>query len=152
MRNDIPDLPKPKGKDHKADKAAERVSLLTPTLLETLSVAELLDLRSQVEQRLPAKNLKDIDLSRELVLQMLALQQLQQKVLADMETPANQQAQCASAVSAALANLVKVQGDVYTSERLKKIEQSLAEAVNELEPLAAREAFMVTYQKHLGLI
>jgi hypothetical protein len=95
--------------------------------LEGLEPHELISLRAEIEARLPVKSLQDTDLVRELVLQMVSLQSLQNQVLASTDTPANQMAQVANSLSSALANLVKVQGDLYTSERFKKIEGLLIE-------------------------
>lgn len=147
MYDDVPDLPK-----RRLNGATPAAPKGFDAALDAMSVSELIDLRAQVEQRLPAKDLKDLDLARELVLQVLALQQMQQAVLSDTETPANQKAQVANSLSQALANLVKVQGDVYTTERLKKIEQALAETINGIPDKANREAFMDAYGKALGTL
>lgn len=116
-----------------------------------MTVAELLELRTQVELRLPARDLKDLDLARELVLQVLALQQMQMKALQEDDTPVNQLAQAANSLSAALTNLVKLQESVYNSERLKKIETILIETLG-LLPMEAQEAFLRSYQRDLGSI
>ena len=73
----------------------------TDRALDAYTLQELLDLRARIERRLPARSLKDLDLERELVLQVMALQQLQNSVIDDDDTPANQKAQTASALSAA---------------------------------------------------
>ncbi len=118
--------------------------------LDAMSVDELLDLRSQIDAKLPVKDLKDINLSRELVLQVQALQALQLRVMNDAgQTPANQIAQCANSLSSALSNLVRVQQEVYTSERLKKIEAILVECVQTL-PTKAQERFFDRYERDLG--
>lgn len=109
---------------------------------------QLLELRNRIEQQLPAKDLSDMDLKRELVLQVLALQQLQAAVINDEETPANQKAQVANSLSAALTTLVKLQADVLTTERLKKIEAILIEVINE-QPPELQEAFLRMYNERL---
>lgn len=108
--------------------------------LDNMSLSDLLALRNQVEQRLPARDLKDMDLNRELVLQVLALQQLQSDVLNDEDVPANQQAQVANSLSAALTTLVKLQADVYTSERLKRLEAIYVDALRALPEPAQHDA------------
>ena len=118
----------------------------TDRALDAYTLQELLDLRARIERRLPARSLKDINLERELVLQVMALQQLQNRVIDDDDTPANQKAQTASALSAALMNLVKVQSDVHSSERLKKIEAVLIDTLNEL-PQEAAAAFLGRYEE-----
>ena len=65
------------------------------------------------------------------MLQVLALQQMQSAVINDEYTPASQRAQVAQP-SAALSNLVKVQGGAHTSERLKTIETVLIRVVKTL--------------------
>lgn len=108
--------------------------------VSAMPLDQLLELRNRVEQLLPVKNLKDLDLSRELVLQVLALQSLQNRVLTDDEAPPNQQAQVANALSGALTTLVKLQADVYTTERLKRLEAIFVDAINSLPEEAKHEA------------
>ena len=120
----------------------------TDRALDAYTLQELLDLRARIERRLPARSLKDLDLERELVLQVMALQELQNKVIDDDDTPANQKAQTASALSAALMNLVKVQSEVHNSERMKKIEAALIDTLNEL-PQEAAAAFLGRYEQAL---
>lgn len=118
----------------------------TPT---ELSVDELLEMRAQIDAKLPVKDLKDMDLSRELVLQTLALQALQRRVLREEETPANQVAAVANALSSALSNLVKMQNDLYTSERMKRVELILIECLDTL-PEKVQRKFFEMYEKELG--
>ena len=120
----------------------------TDRALDAYTLQELLDLRARIERRLPARSLKDINLERELVLQVMALQQLQNSVIDDDDTPANQKAQTASALSAALMNLVKVQSEVHNSERMKKIEAILIDTLKDL-PVEAVEAFLANYEQAL---
>lgn len=96
--------------------------------LDRWSPEDLIILRNDIESRLPVKSLKDTDLEKELVLQMVTLQRLQQEVLLDPDkVPANQRAQVANSLSSALTNLVKRQADVYTTERFKLFEALLVE-------------------------
>ena len=120
----------------------------TDRALDAYTLQELLDLRARIERRLPARSLKDLDLEAELTLQFLALQQLQNSVIDDDDTPANQKAQTASALSAALMNLVKVQSEVHNSERMKKIEAILIDTLKDL-PVEAVEAFLANYEQAL---
>ena len=120
----------------------------TDRALDAYTLQELLDLRARIERRLPARSLKDINLERELVLQVMALQQLQNSVIDDEDTPANQKAQVANSLSAALVNLVKLQGDVHSSERMKRIESILIDTLKDL-PVEAVEAFLANYEQAL---
>lgn len=146
----VPDLPGTWTPDSPVVDAGRRVRRQFVELdLERLPIDELLNIRSQVEQRLPAKSLKDLDLAKELVLQVLALQAMQQRALEDDDTPVNQLAQAANSLSAALTNLVKLQTDVYNSERFKRVEQILIETLQAL-PAAQQEAFLGKYEEMLG--
>lgn len=100
--------------------------------LSSLSMMGLLSLRNRIQGMLPATQLKDMDLSQELVLQVAALQELQRLTMGDKNTPANQQAQVANSLSAALVNLVKLQSEVYTTERFKRIERAVINFLNGL--------------------
>ena len=121
----------------------------TDRALDAYTLQELLDLRAKIERRLPARSLKDLDLERELVLQVMALQQLQNSVIDDDDTPANQKAQTASALSAALMNLVKVQSEVQSTERRKLQEAVLISALNALPEETARQ-FLESYRRALA--
>lgn len=116
--------------------------------LEAMAIDELLDMRGRIEALLPVKDIKDLNLSRELVLQVQALQALQRRVLADDDIAANQQAQCANSLSSALVNLVKVQTEVYTTERLKTIESILVECLGTL-PMDTQREFLRRYEEAL---
>lgn len=116
--------------------------------LDGMPLDQLLELRNQIEQRLPAKDLKDLDLGRELVLQVLALQRLQADVINDDEVAPNQRAQVANSLSSALTTLVKLQSDVYTTERLKKLEAILIDVLTE-QPKEVQEGFMRKYSERL---
>lgn len=140
---DIPDLPV--GNPYKADKLRKPVVELD---VSQLTVEEILDFRGQLEAHLPAKSLKDLDLAKELVIQVLALQEMQRKALESEDTPVNQLAQAANSLSAALVNLVKLQADVYSSERFKRIEQLLIETLQEL-PAEQQEKFLTAYESVL---
>lgn len=113
--------------------------------LDHLTLQQLLTLRGEVEKRLPVKNLREINLARELVLQLQSNQELQNRVLQDPEIPANQVAQTMNSTAAVLQQLIRLQTEVHNSERLKKIEQKLIEALNTL-PSEAQEAFLETYE------
>lgn len=125
------------------------VSTPAPTSLQDMSVDQLIEMRRQIEDLLPVKDLKDLNLARELVLQVQALQALQQRVIEDLDTPVNQVAQVANSLSSALTNLLKVQTDVYTSERLKTIEAVLIECLGTL-PMDAQQGFLDEYERRLS--
>ena len=113
--------------------------------IDNLTLQQLLTLRNEVEKRLPVKNLREINLARELVLQLQANQELQNRCLASADTPANQVAQTMNSTAAVLQQLIRLQTEVHNSERLKKIEQKLIETLNTL-PSEVQEAFLETYE------
>lgn len=112
--------------------------------LDVMSAAELLKLRGEIDKRLPA-TLEDLDLERELLQQFVRVKELQDTVLDDESVAANQKAQVASAVAATLQQLVKMQSDWNTSERLKEIESRLIKALNKVPP-EHLEAFFAWYE------
>lgn len=116
--------------------------------LAGMTLSELLSLRNAVEQKLPARDLRDINMERELVLQLMTLQELQARVLAEEETPANQMAQVANSLSSALGNLAALQSKIYSSERIKRIEQILLDCLRQL-PAETVSEFMDGYERVL---
>lgn len=131
-----------------ASKEPERPTHHLQIDLSGLEVDQLLELRLRLDNLLPVRSLRDMNLERELVLQVQALQTLQMRVMSDDTVPANQQAQVANALSAALSNLIKLQSDIHNSERLKIIESVLIETVKTL-PMDAQEAFFDGYERAL---
>lgn len=117
--------------------------------LERYSQEDLLDLRSRIDELMPTRGLKDFNLETELVLQLQAVQRLQNDVMGDDETPANQRAQVAGQVASALAVLAKLQTEIYTSERLKVIEAVLIGVLGTL-PTAQQDSFLTEYARRLG--
>jgi hypothetical protein len=117
--------------------------------LSNLNPDQLLELRMDIDQLLPVKHLKDLNLQRELVLQLLNTQRLQNEVMRDDEVPANQKGQIAGQVASILNTLGKLQIDVYSSERLKQVEGVLIGVLNTL-PTEQQEEFLTVYEKALG--
>lgn len=117
--------------------------------ISTLSEVELLNLRAEIDQFLPTKALVDLNMERELVIQLIVVQNLQRETLRDDSVPANQKAQTSNAVASTLATLSKLQTEMYTSERLKKIEQVLIETLQTL-PQEAQELFLAAYEANLA--
>lgn len=142
-KDKVPALPADKGDP---DDAHERVSVQELIDLDELDMIQLLTLRALVDQRLPTSKLQDVDMSEELVLQMMAIKALQADVSEDRKVPANQRAQVANSLSAALVNLVKLQSDVYTSERFKRMEQFLVDFLNSIESLSKRKEMFERYE------
>ena len=95
-----------------------------------MPVDALLELRAKIDEHLPATALKDMNLETELVVQFQTVKALQSRVLEDDETPANQQAQVANSCASTLQQLAKMQGEQYTAERFKQIENLLVRLLN----------------------
>ena len=116
--------------------------------LEALTPAELKALRELLDEQMPEKmhSLGEINLEHELLAQYRKVKDLQDSVLTDDVTPANQKAQCAGQVASTLQSLIKMQIDLQRDERLKKIEGALLEAISTL-PDEARDLFFAEYEK-----
>ena len=122
--------------------------VLTDGLLDSVELDELLEARNLIESRIPPSSLKDVDLERELVLQFKALQALQARVLGDLGTSPQHRAQVANSLSAALANLSKVQASVYSSERSKRLEALQVRMLQKLPPDVVSE-FIDLYESEI---
>ena len=122
--------------------------VLTDGLLDSVELDELLEARNLIESRIPPSSLKDVDLERELVLQFKALQALQARVLGDLGTSPQHRAQVANSLSAALANLSKVQASVYSSERSKRLEALQVRMLQKLPPDVVGE-FIDLYESEI---
>jgi len=143
----LPTLPPRSGGAEPPGKAAKTHHLQFD--LSRLGQEELLALRADIDQRLPVRALRDLDLEHELVIQLLTVQQLQRDVLSDDEVPANQRAQTANSVAAVLQQLAQLQSKVHTSERLKRLEANLVQALKEA-PLEVQRAWLDGYEQMGG--
>lgn len=116
--------------------------------LRGMGTAELIELRDRIDQMLPFTSLKEVDLEEQLLLQFMSMRELQTKVLGDEALPLNQRASVANSVVAILAKLTELQGEVYTHERLKTIENTLLRRIRGL-PVEVVEAFLADYEADL---
>jgi anaerobic selenocysteine-containing dehydrogenase len=87
-------------------------------------------------------------LEAELLLQYALAKQLQTTVMADRDTPANQQAQVLNSCVAALAKLQDTQARFYSQERFKRIENILVAALKKW-PAELAEEFLGQYEQML---
>lgn len=122
------------------------VDLLIPQI-ENLSEAELADLRHQIDLRLHL-DLSKLDLSEELALQFRQAKALLHEVQGDNQTPVNQKSQLFNSARAQLSDIVNQQKDVWSMERLKKIEAAVVKACN-LMTEEQKAAFMDLYGVYL---
>lgn len=93
--------------------------------LANLPVEELLKLRADIDKLLPATAMKDLDLEKELVIQFQVAKALQTETLASKTEEANRKAQVANTTASILQQLIKMQAEFHTAERLKNIESRL---------------------------
>jgi hypothetical protein len=112
----------------------------------TMTVAELVKFRDEINQALPPTELSKLNLEQEALLQYRTLRELQANVLQDDEVPANQRAQVANAVAANLKTLGDQQQALYTTERFKLIENLLIKCLTML-PEEQAAAFIAEYEK-----
>lgn len=144
----VPELPPVSGGQEQSRVAAAAHTRHGVDLAQ-YEVEDLVELRTRIDQMLPTRKLRDVDLESELVRQLTVVHRLQSDVINDQNTPANQKAQVAGQVANVLAVLSKLQVEVYSSERLKRIEQILIDTLNTL-PLEAQESFLERYEVLLG--
>ena len=114
--------------------------------IDHLEIKDLLLLRSQIDQRLPATALGDLDLEKELVIQFQHVKNVMQECLEDSETPANQKSQVINSCASLLNQMTKNQTELYSAERLKRLEQSLIEALSSFDSKMC-EKFLDIYQE-----
>lgn len=112
--------------------------------LEMLTQGELLVLRADIDARLDATALQDMDLEKELVLQYQMAKALQLLVL-DSHEEANKKAQVMNTCANTLQSLVKMQAELHTAERLKAIEARLIRALDRV-PTEYLEEFFDWYE------
>lgn len=126
-----------------------RQNSYVPTISSNMSVEQLLIARQQIDAQLPTTTLNQLDLSHELVIQLQQVKLLQSQAMEDLDTPVNQRAQAANSVASVLVSLAKLQNETYNSERLKKIEMVLLEAIQDL-PEDQQERFLQRYEEMLS--
>lgn len=96
---------------------------------------------------LPSVDLNDIDLGQELADNLTAARQLRLDITHD-DTPANQKAQVMNTITSILANLVKLQTDLYNAQRQKDLEEILITVIKTL-PTPAQDLFFQLYEDRL---
>lgn len=114
--------------------------------LRDLSLTDLMQLREDINGRLPPRKLAEVDLEEELVLQFQQGKALFNSVIADQNVPTNQRAQVANSCTALLEHLTKLQDSLFNSERIKALELALVRAIRDL-PEAQQLAFFTNYEK-----
>lgn len=113
--------------------------------LEDLSHDDLRALRDQINAILPDESLSGMDMTTELMNQYRRVLKLQRDCLEDLEVPPNQKAQVAAQVKSTLGDLVRMQTEFYTSQRMRNIENLLIKYMKSLS-LKEAKAFLEEYE------
>lgn len=114
-------------------------------MLDALTPLELYTLRGRIDSVLPTASMAEIDLEQETVRQFQTVRALQATVLAGNDEP-NKKASVVQACATALQMLAKMQGDVHTSERFKRVENLMIKYLK-LLPKETAEAFLADYER-----
>lgn len=107
------------------------------------SMTELLVLRNKIDGLLPPMKMAEMNLEEEVVRQFMTVKALQGDVLGGNDE-ANKKAAVVNACAAALQNLAKMQVELQTAERFKKIEGLLIKHLKAL-PKEAADKFLADY-------
>lgn len=108
----------------------------------SLSQADLLKKRDEIDAELTEITLNSINLTKELLIQFKKAKLLQEDASGD-DTPYNQRAQVQNSLNATMQSLAKLQASVYSSERAKRLEIALAATLKEFPAL--QEDFLARY-------
>lgn len=117
--------------------------------LDGMSLNQLLTLRMRIDEKLPARALKDVDLEEELVIQFQQTKLLLNASLEDDDVPANQKAQVNNSCAGLLKQLTEMQTQLYSAERVKALESALIKALVVL-PEVTQKAFFAEYERIYG--
>jgi hypothetical protein len=117
--------------------------------LDKLSLTELLRLRADIEALLPPRQLSDLNLEEEVLLQFQQTKALYSRVAEDKNTPANQKAQVANSCTTILDQLIKMQRRLYAAERVKAMESALIKSLRELGEERVSARFFAIYERAL---
>lgn len=140
-------------KSQKRTLGSESPGAQTPPQIswKSLPVELLIKYIDEIRQHLPMRNLVEMDLEEELILQYQTIRALQNDVLQDQDVPVNQRAQVANAVAAALGKLADLQNETYSSERFKKVETILIRHARRM-PEDLAKAFLEDYAALLEVL
>lgn len=127
-------------------KTGVKAPVLLVDSLKTLTADELAELRYALDVVSPQQQLADVNLEEELMSQYSRIKKLQNDVIDDEVTPANQKAQVANAVASTLQHLVKMQSEYSTAERFKAIEALMIKAMKSL-PVEVAAKFIEEYER-----
>lgn len=119
--------------------------------ISLLSQKELLRMRADIDSLLDLETLDQLDIGKEIVVQLRTLKVLQQEALEDVEAPHGQKAQAAMTVSRLLQELSKSRKELYDAERSMKIEGMVIEAMKSA-PDDVKNEFFTNLERYLGTL
>lgn len=118
--------------------------------LSELTNMQLFELRAEIEQRLGPQTIEEVNLIKETLLQIhrgKAL--LEEATKKDSAVPMNQRAQVQNSLGSMLTQLAKMQMELYTSERVKRIQVAVIKVIKTL-PKLQQDAFFEQLEYELG--
>lgn len=102
-------------------------------ILTGLKISDLLALRAQIDKKLPATDLSELNLEKETVIHFMTVKEVMNNVMDEDGVPANQKAQLMNSCSSSIAQMAKIQTELYNAERVKKIEQAVIETLKKMD-------------------
>ena len=91
-------------------------------------------------------SLDELNIDHALYRHYLRVTQLAKDAINDTDIPANQRAQVMNTLTSLLQQIAKIRTDLYTSERLKIIEQTLLASLKNL-PKETQDEFLEEYER-----
>ena len=114
--------------------------------LTVFSNSDLLTLRDQINEKL--KDLGSIDLVTELVGQFTRTKAILEEIEDDHDVEPQKKAAIINACSSMLKQLTAAQKELYSTERVKKIERAIIVSIKDL-PVKNRQRFLDEYEEAL---
>lgn len=93
-----------------------------------------------------AKTLRDINLEAELLEQYFALSKLFKDTIHDSDVYANQKATLANSLTSLLDKIAKLQEEIYSSERVKRLETVILKTLQAVGDVPLTTRFLEQYE------
>lgn len=101
--------------------------------LDAMTEAQLLQLRAQIDARIPGLSLAEVNMTKELLLQLRSAKLLQNSVNEEKSgVPANQKAQVQNSIGNIIDKLAKIQMELYDSEAMKRLKAATIRVIRTL--------------------
>lgn len=101
--------------------------------ISALNQAELLALRTKIEAKITGTTLSELNLVKETLFQFQSAKVLQAEAgAANSDVPMNQRAQVQNSIAKILDQLGKIQMELYSSEKLKRLQAAVIKIVKQL--------------------